>query len=80
MDLEELLDPEGEHGSRVQTCTNKEIVEALQAMNVDAEATDREDQGADVRVVSRKLSRPRILSDALLLTVQPSGLVPSKLR
>ena len=48
MDFEELLDPEGEHGSGVQTHTDEEIVEALQAMNLDVEATDREDQGADV--------------------------------
>ena len=54
MDLEELLDPEGERGSRVQTRTDEEIVEALQAMNLDVEATDCEDQGADVQVVSHK--------------------------
>lgn len=53
MSLEEILDPEGEHGSGVQTRTDEEIVEALQKVSVDSEVTDVEDQEAEIRVVGR---------------------------
>ena len=54
MDLEEMLNPEGEHGSGILTRTDEEIVEALQGINLDAEVMDLEDQGVEVCVVSRK--------------------------
>lgn len=51
MDLEELLNPDGEHGSGMQTHTDEEIVEALQRM--DLENTDHNDQlEADVCIIS----------------------------
>ena len=54
MDLEEMLNPEDEHGSGILTHTDEEIVEALQGINLDAEAMDLEDQGVEVCVVSQK--------------------------
>ena len=54
MDLEEMLNPKGEHGSGILTHTNEEIVEALQGINLDVEVMDLEDQGVKVCVVSRK--------------------------
>ena len=54
MDLEEMLNPKGEHGSGILTCTDEEIVEALQGINLDAKVMDLEDQGVEVCVVSQK--------------------------
>ena len=54
MDLEEMLNPEGKHGSGILTRTDEEIVEALQGINLDAEVMDLEDQGVEVCVVSQK--------------------------
>ena len=54
MDLEEMLNPKGGHGSGILTRTDEEIVEALQGINLDVEAMGLEDQGVEVCVVSRK--------------------------
>lgn len=52
MDLEELLNPDGEHGGGMQTRIDEEIVEALQRM--DLENADHDDEiEAEVCIVSR---------------------------
>ena len=54
MDLEEMLNPEGEHRSGIQTHTDKEIVEPLQGINLDAEVTDNGNQEDKMHIVTCK--------------------------
>ena len=51
MSLEEILDPDGEHGTGIETGTEEEIIEKI---SLALEVADLEDQEADICIVGQK--------------------------
>ncbi len=54
MDLEGLLNPEGEHGSGMETCTDEEIIKSLQSKDLEDNNHDKQGEAEPLHTVSHK--------------------------
>lgn len=54
VDLEELLNPEGEHGSCMKTCTDVEIIKLLQGKDFEGDVHDNQEEAEPLHLVTHK--------------------------